>query len=132
MRSSCCRSASITAITGVVEARAPSTTADDSPRRPIRRVILTRRAAWGSRGKKSRGAVRRAVIYKNPFPLDPSQGDAQLFQQRLDIAGLIKRRNHDAKLQRRLADFDLCRDILLEHEKEALPRFGRAPCRISG
>ena len=53
-------------------------------------------------GKEFWGAVGRAVVDENGFPLDAGKRNSQLFEQGLDIAGLIQCRNDNAQLQRSL------------------------------
>ena len=130
--SSCCRSASITAMIGVVEARAPSTTAEDSPRRPMRRIMRTRRSAWAMRVRSSgvpsvEPSSTKIASHSIPASATPSRSSSGSTLPTSLSVGMTTLSSSGASRASTCAD-----DILLEHEERALPRFGRAPCRISG
>ena len=81
----------------------------------------------GDAGQQLGRAVGRAVVDENRLPLDPGQRDAELFEQRLDIAGLVERRNNDAQLQRRLAGLDVCTAIFCWNMKKGPFRASEEP-----
>lgn|SRR6266446_1483565 len=85
IRSSCCRSASITATYGAEEARMPSMQAVLRPRRPIR--LMQRTRPMGSRDIANIGgrSVRRIVVNKNDLPVDPTKHDIEAIYQERNV-----------------------------------------------
>ncbi len=63
----------------------------------------------GDASEKIGCAVGRSIVDENRLPLDPGKRDSKLFEQRLDIAGFVERRNDDAQLQWPLNGLDLQR-----------------------
>ena len=99
--SSCCRSASITAANGALDARMPSMQAPERPRRPIRRMQRTRQSCRARPPHHVPGAVGGIVVDEDDFPRNARKRGLEPPKKRGDIVAFVEGGNHDRKSRHR-------------------------------
>ncbi len=103
IRSSCCKSASITSRNGELAASMPSTAAEANPRRPIRWTTRIRRSCCARERAAAAVAVHGIVIYDNGFVVDPGQRGGQVRHERNQVLPFIVGGNDNAEFGQPLA-----------------------------